>query len=161
MDAFVDKQLGQLQQLINREVVCLEQLHEVLQQEHVALVATDLEDIKRTSSDKHSIISALEQSMDTRNTWLSTSGLDIDHEELESSLNKICSGNSALTDLARKLESLSAHCRDANISNGMLILKKEQITRRALNTLRPNISAATYSDKGQTSLNNCRSLGKA
>lgn len=158
MDAFVDKQL---QQLLSREVTYLQQLLEVLQQEHAALVATDLDDIKQASCDKQSIISTLEKTMATRNTWLSNSGLDIDHEELEASLKNISSDSSVLTDLAHKLESLSAHCREANISNGMLILKMEQITRRALNTLRPNVSAATYSDKGQTSLKNCRSLGKA
>lgn len=161
MKPCLDTQLGQLQQLLSQEVTYLEQLLEVLQQEHVALVATDLEEIERTSILKQSIISTLEQAMAIRNTWLSQSGLDIDHQELEASLAAISSNSSALTDLARKLELLSSHCRDANISNGMLILKKEQITRKALNILRPNLPDTTYSDKGKKSINNCRSLGKA
>jgi flagellar biosynthesis/type III secretory pathway chaperone len=156
------RQQAQLQRLLSQEAACLEQLLEILEHEHSALLDTALEDIVQSSNSKQRIVQALEQCIDARTGYLSRLRHTEESADQQVSLQTLASqGDGNVIDLVGQLDHLTRRCKELNISNGMLILKKEKLTRRALDVLRPGTATTTYSDKGTTRTRDSRSLGKA
>ena len=152
----------QLSGALNHEADCLQQLLDILKQEHEALLAADIDALERVTASKNQVLAAQLDAESTRHRVLSQSSFDSTDEGLRQLIAK-CDNREQLNDSVSRLNSLTQQCRANNRINGRLIMQKQEHARGALNVIRQTSNtASTYSGQGKTTATQInRTLGKA
>jgi flagellar biosynthesis/type III secretory pathway chaperone len=149
----------QLAELLTRELTCLQQLEQVLEQEHQALLGQDLEAVEQATAAKNQALQI--QSSITQNRQQSAMQV-LGNSSLDS-LSQWAAANPDRSELTTKLIKLARHCQQLNLRNGRLIAQRQQQAQGALKVLRQEeTDGATYSGQGKAQPQGSnRSLGRA
>ncbi len=152
----------ELYTVLNHETVCLQQLLDVLEQEHKALLAADVDSIEQATAIKNAALAAQAQASQSRQHLVSQSACDNSEEGLRQLIAR-CDNVEQLGDTFFRLNTLAQQCQAMNRSNGRLIMQRQEQARGALNVIRQTSGATpTYSGQGKTMATQAtRSLGKA
>ena len=152
----------QLTALFDQETSSLQQLWDVLQEEHTALTGTDIEAVERATSNKNRALANQANATSARIKYAAQSGAGDSIEEMRQLIASF-SNSDELAGSFSTLVSLAKECHQANRNNGRLIVEKQQQAALALDVLRQvDSNLATYSGQGRAvSKSATRSLGKA
>lgn len=152
----------QLAALFNQETSSLQQLQNILQEEHEALIGKDLGAIERATSSKNRALANQADATNSRRRFATQSGAD----EGEAGIQQLiadCENREQLASSFSELMSLAQQCHEANRANGRLIAEKQLHAQQALNIIRQTDSnLPTYTGRGEAiNTPGTRSLGKA
>jgi flagella synthesis protein FlgN len=153
-----------LAELLSAELRTLKCVSEALDGEHAALVDGPPDALESAVARKNEALQQHREQLDHRLAWTQAQGLPPD-APLSSLLSSLQASlqDAALAEQQRALADLATQCQEANRRNGLLIARRQQRTRGALDILRGVDSQGdVYSLSGAREHGaDSRSLGKA
>jgi len=155
------EQAAQLEILLSAELATLKNLKTTLEDEHQALLHSEVGLLEDATEKKHAAAQAHRQQQDQRLSWMGALGISLD-----ASLTEIvaqCGDVEANAALQRELSALASDCQESNRRNGGLIIRLQERAKGALAVLRrddarPDLYSLSGSKEHQS---DSRTLGKA
>lgn len=133
-----------------QEVVCLEQLSDILVRERKALVERDPAALEQVTADKSRCLENQARANRLRRAISDPllSGADVQEANLDTVFARF-ENYQQLTELHRRFRDVADDCQQLNRGNGRLIARQQQHTRDALKVLqRSDTQGPTYSPRG-------------
>ena len=134
--------------ILQDELASLDQLIDVLREEHECLVAGEVETLGRISARKSKIVQNLNSSASERKQAMLASKYALNAEGAMGWAENQC--GTAGSAIWKSLLAQGADAKERNRVNGLLILRRQRDTHARLDALRGG-SAGTYDPTGKTS----------
>ncbi len=127
--------VNRFRRLVQAQIGCAEKLIKALEQERLALLARDAQELTRVGTSKTTLLREMEQRLQAHETFLKALRLPPGKEGSEALLKTLPKDGDEWN-LWRKLQELATQCRDHNEVNGSLLAASRARMERAFQILR-------------------------
>lgn len=144
--------INEIEQIIQQELNCLQQLEQLMSLEHEAIKQSKAEDLANLLEQKNPLIIHLQELDKKRNHALTCNSMTPTTKAFNELIEK--SGSEALQENWARLKEQLSHCKKNNELNGRLIHMRKNNNESILKILlgKRHISSGTYSAAGRTGI---------